>query len=179
MPAHATGQTEKRAIAARFCTECVRLEWGTQLAIANRLAVSHRTISAIFSSHRVPSMLGLAMLAASPVFSKTEPEWRRVMLGLLTLVLFWRYFGAILLGTTKIVADETASRAELEGLRAKLPPQVGVQELELLHAFAGLDAPTKQVMLGAFRDLATGSEPTPPDGSPPAGGWPGKLRLVK
>lgn len=54
------GLIEKRAIAARFCAECVRLEWGTQLAIANRLAVSHRTISAIFSSHRVPSPLVLA-----------------------------------------------------------------------------------------------------------------------
>ncbi len=53
-------QIEKRAIAARFCAECVRLEWGTQLAIANRLTVSHRTISAIFSSHRVPSPLVLA-----------------------------------------------------------------------------------------------------------------------
>ncbi len=124
-------------------------------------------------------MLALAIFAASPIFSKTEPEWRRVMLGLLTLVLFWRYFGAILLGTTKIVADETASRAELDALRANLPPQIGPQELEMLHTFSKLDVPTKVIMLGAFRDLATESEPTPPDGEPPAGGWPGTLRLVK
>jgi hypothetical protein len=55
-----TDKAEKTAIGERFCQECARLGWGTQIAIARRLAGSHRTVSAIFSSHRTPGALLLA-----------------------------------------------------------------------------------------------------------------------
>jgi hypothetical protein len=120
-------------------------------------------------------VVALAVFSASDIFGKNEPDWRRVMLGLLTVLLFWRYFGAILLGTTTIVAESRATRAELDELRSKLPAHIGVRELDFLATFNRLDHETQRIMLGAFRDLHADADGDPPPNGPVGG----RLRVVK